>query len=82
VYAVGVHLNNNTRKGMMNIGFRPTIQGTERKIEVNIFDFDENIYNQTITIEFKSFLRDEIKFNSLEELKLQLAKDRSEAINF
>ena len=67
-------------KGMMNIGVRPTVDGTKRMIEVNIFDFDKDIYGETLTITLKKHLRSEVKFNGLDELKAQLAKDKEAAI--
>jgi riboflavin kinase / FMN adenylyltransferase len=67
-------------KGMMNIGNRPTINGTEKTIEVNIFDFDEDIYGKTIRVYVKKHLRPEQKFNGLDALKEQLAKDKEQAI--
>ena len=66
-------------KGMMNIGIRPTVDGTKRVIEVNIFDFDKEIYGEKITVTLKKHLRNEIKFSGLDELKKQLAKDKAEA---
>jgi riboflavin kinase/FMN adenylyltransferase len=66
-------------KGMMNIGVRPTVDGKKRMIEVNIFDFDEDIYGQTLRVYLKHYLRGEVKFNGLDELKAQLAKDRDQA---
>ena len=80
VYAVDAELGNRKLKGMMNIGLRPTVGGTKRVIEVNIFDFDENIYGQTMKVILKKHLRNEIKFSGLDELKAQLAKDKEEAI--
>ena len=79
VYAVTVKIISLDKKdysGMMNIGIRPTINGVMRVIEVNIFDFDEDIYEQAITITLKKHLRSEIKFNGLDALKEQLAKDK------
>ncbi len=67
-------------KGMMNIGMRPTINGTNRTIEVNIFDFDKDIYGATLRIHIKQFLRSEVKFSGLDALKEQLAKDKLHAI--
>ncbi len=61
---------------MMSIGFRPTIGISERTIEVNIFDFDRMIYGETIKVIVKKYLRPEVKFNSLDELKHQLALDK------
>jgi riboflavin kinase/FMN adenylyltransferase len=75
VYAVDVMIKDIKLKGMMNIGFRPTVGGIVRKIEVNIFDFNEDIYDQNITVFLKTKLRDERKFNGLEELKIQLGND-------
>jgi riboflavin kinase / FMN adenylyltransferase len=75
VYAVDVLLGTRTLKGMMNIGFRPTVDGKKRTIEVNIFDFDEDIYGEELTITLKNTLRLEVKFESLDALKAQLAKD-------
>lgn len=86
VYAVGVHLNingNHTEKeGMMNIGYRPTVSGKERRIEVNIFNFDENIYDQTLTVELKAFIRNEMKFSDLDALKMQLTNDKKKITQF
>ena len=80
VYAVLVNLDRKTYKGMLNIGKRPTIEGKNRTIEVNIFDFDKEIYNHEIKLCFIDRLRDEKKFESLEDLTKQLAKDKAEAI--
>ncbi|HXI00353.1 MAG TPA: bifunctional riboflavin kinase/FAD synthetase [Sphingobacteriaceae bacterium] len=68
------------KKGMGYIGSRPTINGMTRNIEVNIFDFDEDIYNQKITLHFLQFIRPDKKFASLEDLKVQLAKDKIKAM--
>lgn len=76
VYAVDVAFNNNSYKGMMNIGVRPTFENSEHTIEVHIFDFEEPIYYQILTIYFKDKIRDEKKFNSAEELKNQLIQDK------
>jgi riboflavin kinase / FMN adenylyltransferase len=80
VYAVDVQLGSRNLKGMMNIGIRPTVNGTKRVIEVNIFDFDEDIYNNTLTITIKNRLREETKFSSLEMLKVQLSNDKIMAL--
>lgn len=63
-------------KGMGYIGSRPTINGMTRNIEVNIFDFDQDIYNQKITLHFLHFIRHDEKFRSLEDLKAQLTRDK------
>ena len=67
-------------KGMMNIGVRPTVNGTKRMIEVNIFNFDKDIYGETLTVSLKKHLRSEVKFNGLNALKAQLGKDKKAAI--
>ena len=81
VYAVTLTIgpNETFSKGMMNIGTRPTISGTTRTIEVNIFDFDENIYGQYLRVYIHAYLRSETKFSGLESLKEQLAKDKANA---
>lgn len=81
VYAVDVNVSVTRYKGMMNIGVRPTVDGTLSTIEVHIFDFDSDIYGQTIRVFVKSFLREEKKFSSLDALKQQLAIDKERALN-
>ncbi|MEO9146255.1 MAG: bifunctional riboflavin kinase/FAD synthetase [Ginsengibacter sp.] len=66
-------------KGMMNIGIRPTIGDGKIMIEVNIFDFNEDIYGRTLRVHIKQYMRPEIKYNNLEELIVQLGKDKTEA---
>jgi len=75
VYIVSSEINNTTYFGMMNIGTNPTVDGLEQKIEVHFFDFNADIYNQDITVQIHSRIRDEKKYNSLDELKVQLQKD-------
>ncbi len=79
VYAVKVNLEGQTFGGMLNIGWRPTFSGNQHTIEVNLFDFDENIYSEHITIHFVDFLRPEQKFDSPEALTQQLAIDEQKA---
>jgi riboflavin kinase/FMN adenylyltransferase len=67
-------------KGMMSIGFRPTVDGKKRVIEVNIFDFERELYGQLLRVYVKKFLRAEAKFNSLAELAMQIGKDREESL--
>lgn len=76
VYAVKVRHNGQLYGGMLNIGNNPTIEGKGRSIEVNIFNFNMDIYNQDATIYFIERLRDEVKFNGLGELTKQLALDK------
>jgi riboflavin kinase/FMN adenylyltransferase len=76
IFAVKVKIAGEYYKGMAYIGTRPTLNGITRNIEVNIFDFDQDIYNQPIRMDFYHFVREDIKFHSLDELKEQLAKDK------
>jgi riboflavin kinase/FMN adenylyltransferase len=79
VYFVEVDVEEKNFYGMMNIGFRPTFNNsTELILEVHIFYFDGNIYDKPITIRFIDKLRDEKKFNSVDELKAQLINDKKE----
>lgn len=71
-----------TFKGMAYIGQRPTINGMTRNIEVNIFDFNREIYGQTIKMNFLKFLRHDVKFTGLEALTLQLQKDKENTLAF
>ena len=81
VYAVYVYVNGEKHKGMLNIGYRPTINnGTDLSIEVHILDFQGDIYHQKMRIEFIDFLRPEEKFNSVDELILQMQKDKKDTI--
>lgn len=76
VYAIKAKWNKQTLNGMLNIGYRPTVTNEMRlKIEANLFDFNENVYNQTLEIIFIDRLRDEEKFPSIDALKDQLSKD-------
>lgn len=86
VYAVNVLIKSPVSdptiyKGMMNIGIRPTLYGTNRMIEVNIFNFDEDIYGSTMRVYVNHYLRSEKKFSGLDELKQQLAKDKEAAMS-
>ena len=72
--------NSYSLKGMMNIGMRPTVNGTRRTIEVNLFDFNTDIYGQTLRVFIKYYLRGEVKFNGLDALKAQLAQDKIHSI--
>ncbi|MBK7560741.1 MAG: bifunctional riboflavin kinase/FAD synthetase [Chitinophagaceae bacterium] len=67
-------------KAMMSIGFRPTVDGKKRVIEVNIFDFDEEIYDQTLKVFVKKYLREEIKFDGLVELVKQIDQDKIDSL--
>ena len=67
-------------KGMMSIGFRPTVDGKKRVIEVNVFDFNKDIYGSTVRVYVKKFLRAEVKFNTLEDLVKQIDQDKVESL--
>lgn len=78
VYACRVEYEGKIFKGMGNIGVRPTVNNSDLTIEVNIFDFDKEIYDEEITIYFIDRIRDEVKFDDLDGLKEQLGKDEIE----
>ncbi len=80
VYACRVEWMGRMYKGMSNIGFRPTVDHGDLTIEVHIFDFDQSIYGDQITISFVERLRDERKFEGLGALTEQLVKDREHAL--
>lgn len=86
VYAVVIKLVHNKLtadvlyKGMMNIGFRPTVDGTKRTIEVHLFDFDQDIYGETIQVHLMHYMRGEQRFNGIDALKEQLASDKLHAL--
>jgi len=80
VYAVKIGHNGTEYDGMLNIGNNPTIKDKGRSIEVNIFNFDKDIYGEQTTIYFIKRIRDEVKFNGLDELKIQLEKDKIESL--
>lgn len=82
VYVVQSKLKGKVVNGMMNIGFRPTVDGDHQTIEVHFFDFNENVYGKNLQIELRYFLRDEIKFESVEALISQLQKDKSDALDY
>ncbi|GLR18337.1 bifunctional riboflavin kinase/FAD synthetase [Portibacter lacus] len=79
VYAVFVEVDGQNLKGMLYIGNRPTLKGQpEQRVEVNIFDFNEDIYGKEITVRVAMFIRDDMKFSNLQELKVQLHEDEQE----
>jgi riboflavin kinase/FMN adenylyltransferase len=83
VYAVEVIIKNEKHKGVMSIGYNPTVETDrkERTIEVNIFDFENEIYNLPVTIIFRNRLRDEMKFESLASLAEQITLDKKRALD-
>jgi len=80
IFAVKVKTGGETYKGMAYIGTRPTVNGVTRNIEVNIFNFDKEIYNEQIRMEFYNFVRDDMKFDSLDGLKEQIGKDKKDVL--
>jgi riboflavin kinase/FMN adenylyltransferase len=77
VYLVETIIKDKLFKGMMNIGHRPTIGTKNKSIEVHLFNFNEDIYGQVISIKMISKIRDEKKFSSIQALKEQLVKDEN-----
>ena len=75
VYSVLIEHNSKSYTGVCNVGKRPTLGGTKTLLEVFIFDFSQEIYGDSVKVVFKKKCRDEIKFNSFEELKKQIQKD-------
>ncbi len=71
-----------SKRGMMNIGMRPTVNGKKRSIEVHIFDFNEDIYREELQITLKKYLRGEVKFDGIESLKKQLSIDKEASLSF
>ncbi len=82
VYAVFMKVKGHTYKGMMNIGLRPTVNDKDLKktIEVNLFDFEGDLYDQHVSVSFCKRIRDEKKFAGVNELKEQLIQDRQTSI--
>lgn len=79
VYAVLVHLRNVVYSGMLYIGTRPTLhEDSQISVEVNLFDFSGNLYNQSMTIEFVDFIRADEKFQTMEELVARIHQDKEE----
>lgn len=76
IYVVKVEIDNKIYGGMMSIGMNPTVGGEKKTIEVNIFDFEKDIYGKKITVNFIDRIREEEKFSSLDELKLKLDSDK------
>jgi riboflavin kinase/FMN adenylyltransferase len=82
VYVIQSEIDGTLYSGMMNIGYRPTVDGKHQTIEAHFFDFEGDLYGQFLKIEFLYFLRDEQKFDSVEELIDQLKKDQENAHSF
>ena len=80
IYAVHVRHANKLYKGALYMGNRPTVDGTKKVIEVNIFNFAQEIYGESLTVEFHTFIRGDKKLNSLDELKKQIALDKEKVL--
>ncbi|HYC40209.1 MAG TPA: bifunctional riboflavin kinase/FAD synthetase [Chitinophagaceae bacterium] len=82
IYAVYARVGSEAekRKGMMSIGFRPTVDGKKRVIEVNMFDFDRQIYGEQVTVYVRQYLREELKFDSIEALVEQIGRDKTDSL--
>lgn len=79
VYAVRLRVMGHWFKGMMNIGTRPTFRDKRRTLEVNLFDFEEDIYGKGVQVRFFNRMRDEVEFDGINELIQQLKKDEKQA---
>lgn len=82
VYVVKTFIGQKEVFGMMNIGFNPTVNGQKQTIEVNLFDFDDDIYGEKLEISLLKYLREEQKFGSVDLLKDQLNQDKKTALEF
>ncbi len=80
VFAVTAGIGTTRYRGMINVGTRPTIDGKTLTIEVNLFDFDGDLYGKMLEVSFISRIRDEKKFSGLDELVQQLRQDREMAL--
>jgi riboflavin kinase/FMN adenylyltransferase len=80
VYAVHVFINNQLYNGMLNCGYRPTVDGVSHAIEVHVINFEGDLYNINIKVAFVDNIRSELKFNSVVDLKNQLEKDKLQAL--
>lgn len=79
VYSCNVYVQDEIKKGIVNIGNRPTFDNGLKTVETHIIDFDKDIYDEIITIELKTFIRSEKKFNGIDELKIQILADIEKA---
>ena len=82
VYIVKTIIDNQTTFGMMNIGYNPTFNGKQKSIEIHFLNFTKNIYHKNLTIEMIMRIRNEIRFNSVDDLKKQLGQDKLSTLNY
>lgn len=80
VYVVKSTIDGQTVYGMMNIGYNPTVSGTEKSIEIHFFDYENNLYDKKLQIDILERIRDEHKFDTLEDLKAQLQVDKKTSL--
>jgi riboflavin kinase/FMN adenylyltransferase len=80
VYAVTVKIKDEQKKGMLSIGTRPTLSDTKENTEVNILEFDGDLYGSVLEVTVKKFLRSQVRYSSMEELKIQMAKDKENTL--
>jgi riboflavin kinase/FMN adenylyltransferase len=81
IYAVNAQLSGRSEllPAVMSIGFRPTFNGTDLRLEVHIFDFNEDIYGQELTVHFVEYIRSNLKFDNIDALIVQMDKDSAQA---
>ncbi len=83
IYAARAQVDGSVYNGMLYIGTRPTVDETETtKIEINLFDFDQNIYDKEMTVSIYGFIREDMHMDSLDALQVQLGKDKRAALNY
>jgi riboflavin kinase/FMN adenylyltransferase len=80
IYAATAQHEHDLYKGMLYIGNRPTVNGTKQNIEINLFDFNKDIYGESLSLNFYKLIRGDAKFQDLEELKAQLAVDKIDSL--
>ncbi|MCX6277375.1 MAG: hypothetical protein NT004_04680 [Bacteroidetes bacterium] len=80
VYAVYAVVERRAFKGMANAGIRPTVDGKTMNVEINLFDFSEDLYGKILVVQFIDRIRDEKKFKNLDELVIQIREDKRQAL--
>ncbi len=80
VYAVTIHLNNHTYLGMANIGCRPTVDGDQRQVEVHVHQYEGDLYGKVLQVSIIQRIRDEIRFQSTDDLVKQMQKDKIQTL--
>lgn len=79
VFAAIIHIKDMRYKGVVNVGIRPTLGGSQMQLEAHLFDFNGDLYGRSLTVEFVTKIRDEIKFTNLSALQIQIKKDAEQA---